>query len=145
MKKKLVLGIILFIMVQQSKAGLIGTELSLETLFQQNETSPTASISFLTTAIVTEPDVEFPRVADLEVDNPPFGLRLVNTAINIGDDFLEIDFDNATGFPNFAPGFQNTYVFTFDSNAVVDITGASINTEVTTLGLAENDVTFLGD
>ena len=76
---------------------------------------------------------------------PGFAGSLVNTAIDVGDNYLEIDFDNTAPAARFASAFQNTYIFTFDSAAIVNITSATINASPTTLALASSDVTFLGN
>lgn len=144
MKKQLSLGLLLTALAQPSSAALLGTELSLDTIFQSTPASPISSLSFLTTATVVEPGVEFPDVGALEVDDPPFGLFLVDVAIDVGDNFIEIDFDNA-GNGQFAPGFQNTYIFTFDSAVAATITAAAIDSTVTTLGLVASDVGFAGN
>jgi hypothetical protein len=47
--------------------------------------------------------------------------------------------------PSFASGFENTYVFQFDSAALATIVGARIDDSVTTLGLDDADVRFEGN
>ena len=136
--------VLFFSIIQTSHAGLLGTTLSLDTVFQRTLTSPVIPLSFSTTATVIEPGIEFPSVASLLVSNPN-GFVLADTAINAGDDFLEIDFDNATNISHFDAAIQNTYVFTFDSVATPSITDASIDTSITTLGLTDSDVTFSGN
>ncbi len=145
MKNKIAVGTALIALMQISYAGLLESEISLETIAQLTSTSTIESLSFITTATVTDPGIEFPSVSDLEIDNPPFGLRLVDVAINVGDDFIEIDFDNISESSSFTSSFQNTYVFTFDNDVALTITGASIDSNVTSLGLAANDVTFSGN
>lgn len=88
----------IFGMAQVSQATLIGTELSLETIFQSTPSSSVNTIGFLTTATVREPGVEFPSLSATQVSNPPLGLQLVNVAINSGNNFIEIDFDNSAPF-----------------------------------------------
>ncbi len=129
---------------QTSNAALLGTDLSIETLFQQTSSSTIETIGFLTTATVVEPGVEFPSLASTEVVNPPLGLTVVDVAINAGDAFLEIDFDNVT-HTGFAFSFFNGYAFTFDSSLAVTFTGATIDTSVTTLGLTQSDLSFSGN
>lgn len=128
-------------------AGLNGTELSLRTLFQATPMSTPIITSFERTVAVSSSTVEFPDVASLfnPGSNVPPGFALVNVAIDVGNDYVEIDFDNSGAHTRFASSFENTYVFRFDSAAVVDITGAQINTDVTTLGLAPSDVRFTGN
>jgi len=128
-------------------AGLTGTELSLRTLAQATSSSTPFTTSFERTVVVGS-TVEYPNVESLfnpATGVPPgFAHSLVNTAIDVGDDYVEIDFDNA-GFHTFASGFENTYVFRFDSAAIVDIKGAEIDSAVTTLGLRPSDVRFSGN
>lgn len=128
-------------------AGLTGTELSLRTLAQATPSSTPFITSFERTVVVG-PAVEYPDVASLfnpDTGVPPgFAHSLVNTAIDVGNDYVEIDFDNA-GFNTFASGFENTYVFRFDSAAIVDIQGAEIDSTVTTLGLEPSDIRFIGN
>ena len=137
-------GLLILFFTKVSEATLLGTELSIETVFQQTSGSTVETIGFLTTATVVEPGVEFPSLAATEVINPPFGLQVVDVAINAGDDFIEIDFDNAT-FAMFASAFLNGYIFTFDSNVAVDIVDATIDTAVTTLGITASDIAFSGN
>lgn len=127
---------------------LIGTELSLRTQGQATPTSELFVTSFPASATVTADDVEFPDVASLfdpTVGVPPgFARSLVDVAIDVGADFLTIDFDNVV--PNrFATGFQNTYVFTFDAETRLAITDAVIDEDVTTLGLTDDRVFFEGN
>lgn len=142
--KSMVTGAALASIPYTSQAALLGTELSLEVLFQQTSISEPSTIGFLTTAIVQEPEVEFPSAEALEVDNPPFGLQVVDVAINAGDNYLEIDFDNVV-FSSFAPAYFNGYAFTFDSDVAVTFTDASVDTSVTTLGITQSDLSFSGN
>ncbi len=91
--------------------------------------------------------MEFPNIASLydpSVGSPPgFARSFVNTSIDVGADYLAIDFDNA-GFGRFAPGFKNTEVFTFTAPIALQITGVSIDPR-TTLGLTLDRVTFDGN
>ena len=139
------LTIVFCVTAQVSQATLIGTELSLETVFQATSTSPVNTIGFLTTATVREPGVEFPSLSATQVNNPPFGLVLVNVAINAGSNFIEIDFDNSAPFTGFASAFRNSYLFTFDHVATPSIQGAFIDRGVTSLGLSDSDLSFSGN
>lgn len=143
MKKISLMGLLLFLLAPTSYAGLIDTELSLKTIFQRTPTSSIENIGFLTTATVIEPEVEFPSINDLQIDGA--SLVLVDVSINIGDDFIEIDFENSAPSSKFAAGFENTYVLKFDSVASVNIVGAEIDNSVTTLALDPSDVTFTGN
>jgi hypothetical protein len=132
-----------------TQAKLIGTELSLRTLAQATSTSTPFVTSFERTVIVSDSLVEYPDVSSLfnpgsEVP-PGFASSLVDVAIDVGDDFIEIDFDNSAPFSVFASGFENTYIFKFDSSAIVDIVGAEIDTSLTTLGLVSSDISFIGN
>ncbi len=134
---------------QTAEAGLIGTQLSLRTLAQATPSSPPFTTSFPNTVTVSATSVEYPDIASLfdpSTGVPPgFARSLVNTAIDVGDNYVEIDFDNSAPFTQFASAFQNTYIFRFDSSAVVRITGAAIDSSVTTLGLDASDVSFIGN
>ena len=143
MKNLTLIGLLLFSLAQSSVAGLIGTELSLKTIFQATSSSNIETIGFLTTATVIEPGIEFPSLDDLEIDGS--GFNLVDVSINIGDDFVEIDFANSAPFSVFASGFENTYVLKFDSASVINIINAKIDNTVTTLGLDSSDVSFVGN
>jgi hypothetical protein len=143
MKKTLLFGLLLLSLTQTSQAALIGSQLSVEAIFQSTASSPIETIGFLTTATVIDPGIEFPSFAALDV--PGDSLDLVDTSVDVGDDLIEIDFDNTSAFTSFASAFQNTVVFTFDSLAAITFTGATIDTGVTTLGLTADDVTFSGN
>jgi hypothetical protein len=142
MKNLTLIGLLLCSLAQTSYAGLIGTEISLKAIFQASSSSSIETIGFLTTAIVVEPGVEFPSINDFEVEGS--GSNLVDVSINVGDDFIEIDFSNVSS-GRFASSFENTYVFKFDNVASVNLTGAEIDNSVTTLALASSDVRFTGN
>ncbi|WP_081251817.1 VPLPA-CTERM sorting domain-containing protein [Rhodovulum sulfidophilum] len=129
--------------------SLVGTELSLKTEAQATPTSQLFVTSFPASVTVSETSVEFPDVASLfdpTVGVPPgFASSLVDVAIDVGADFLTIDFTNSAPFSLFATGFKNTYVFTFASSVALNITDAIIDTNVTTLGLTDGRVTFSGN
>ena len=126
-------------------AGLNGTEVSYRVLAQATPSSTPFIVSFERTVVVG-PAVEYPNVASLfnpDTEVPPrFARSLVNTAINVGNDYVEIDFDNA-GFNTFASGFENTLIFRFDRTAILEIKGAEIDNAVTTLGLEPSDIRFI--
>ena len=143
------LFVVLPVSAMGQSASLIGTELSLRTQGQATPTSELFVVSFPASAIVTAPEVEFPDVASLfdpSVGVPPgFANSLVDVAIDAGEDFIEIDFTNSAPFFQFASGFQNTYVFTFDSTVDLQLTNATIDDSVTTLGLTPDRIDFVGD
>jgi hypothetical protein len=124
------------------QSALLGTELSIETLYQGTQTSTPTQIGFLTTATVSDSVVEFPSLADLETGSG--GMSLVDVSIDVGDDYLDIGFDNA-GFGYFATGYFNGYVFTFDSDTAVTFTEATVDSVVTTLGLNDSLLSFVGN
>ena len=125
-----------------ASASLIGTEFSLEVIFQLSPSAAVQRIGILSTATVSESEVEFPNVADLDTKQP--GVILLNVSIDVGADRVDIDFDKV-GTGAFARAYENTYIFRFDSEIAVEITGATIDTSVTTLDLAPEDVTFSGN
>ena len=127
--------------------SLIGTELSLRTQLQLTPTSELAVSPFPASVIVSETEVEFPDVESLFGGDPvPPGFGgVANVAIDAGADFLEIDFANSAPDFQFASAFQNTYVFTFDSAIALQITDATIDDSVTTLGLTPDRLDFAGN
>ena len=140
----------LFVIFPASAIGqsvsLIGTELSLSL---RNQTTPSSELFvslFPASAIVSETEVEFPDVESLFGGDPvpPEIGAIADVAIDAGADFLEIDFTNA-GFSQFASAFENTYVFTFDSAIALQITDATIDDSVTTLGLTPDRINFAGN
>lgn len=149
MNTKIAAAIATLITSVSSHAGLTNTELSLRTLAQATSSSPPITTSFERTVTVSDTLVEFPDVASLFNPGSPvppgFARGLVNVAIDVGNTFITIDFANTAPFTLFASGFQNTYIFKFDSAAAVDIVGASVDPAVTTLGLAPTDITFSGN
>lgn len=142
-------GLIMSSSAYAATVSLIGTELGLRAEAQATPTSQLFVTSFPASATVSESSVEFPDVASLfdpTVGVPPgFASSLVDVAIDAGADFLEIDFTNSAPFSLFATGFKNTYVFTFASSIAVNITDAVIDTDLTTLGLTDDRVTFSGN
>lgn len=141
MKKEALATLLLSAVTSTSQAALLGSELSLETIYQSTSSSQVYTIGYLTIATVTEPGVEFTSLQALETS----GSTLYDVSINVGDDFIEIDFDNTQPYSRFGSALMNGYVLTFDSAVAVNFTDAIIDTSVTTLGLAESDVTFLGN
>lgn len=75
----------------------------------------------------------------------PSGLSVVDVSINAGNDFLDIGFANSAPYSLFASGYRNSYVFTFDSVAKPTITSALVDHSLTTLGLTNSDLTFVGN
>ena len=145
MKKIICTSFLFFVSTGSSQAALIGSELSLETTFQSTPTSAVETIGFLTTAIVADPGIEFSSLASTEVINPPLGLQVIDVSIDAGNNFIDINFSNSSPFSSFSSAYQNGYLFTFDSASAIDITGASIDSNVTTLGLTANDLVFTGN
>jgi hypothetical protein len=136
------------LMATDANAGLIGTELTLTAEAELTATSPLIEFSFPHVVTVSATSVEFPDVASLFDPNSPtlpgFAHSLVNVAIDVGDNFITYDFHNA-GFGVFATGFKNGDLFEFDSQALATITGASVDKKLTTLGLVDSDLTFIGN
>jgi hypothetical protein len=133
--------------VPSAHAGLVGTSLTLSLLGQITSSSPAFKSSFPKSALVSDSSVEFADVHSLFNDGdpkPPGWTYIVNTAIDASDNALVIDFKHA-GKGAFAPGYQNTYVFTFDSVIKTTLSSASIDTAVTTLGLSADDITIAGN
>ena len=122
-------------------AGLDGTDLTIDILAQITAMSTPIQAGFTTTAIVG-PSVEFPSLAALSAEVP--GFNVIDLAINAGNDFLEIDYDN-TGTGYFSDAFFNGYRFTFDSATAATITGATVNESVTTNGLTNSRLSFSGN
>ena len=127
-----------------ASAALIGTQLSIQTQYQQYAESEIHTTGFLTTATVVEPGVEFSSLAATEVENPPQGFQVVDVAINAGDNYLEIDFSNVNHF-SFSSAYFNGYVFTFESSVAPVITNATLDTSITTMGLVNSDLLFTGN
>lgn len=121
-----------------STEGLIGETVTLVGRGQEFAGSAVFSEDF-STVTVAEPGVEFPSVAAFET--PGSGVLLVDVAIDVGRDFLEIDFSNAVHTSMYAMWFFNGYSLRTDASSIV-FTAASIDSDITTLGLAPSDVTF---
>ncbi len=127
--------------------GLVGSELGIGLLFQSNATSDPFTQDFPRTVTVSDTEVEFANAQDLfdpTVPRPAGFGRIVETQIDAFNDAIEIDFDNA-GSGRFTRALENTYVFTFESQAIVNFTAAQIDTSATTLGLVDESVRFAGD
>ncbi len=133
-----------FALAQVSEAGLVGTEVMRESIFQSTASSPLNKLTLLNTITVKDPGVEIPSLKALQVSNP-LGMHLVDTAIDIGDNFIEISFRNSAPDTSFAPGFFNGAIYSFHHSVAPSISGALIDRSVTTLGLSDSDVTFSGN
>lgn len=125
-------------------ASLIGTELRIGAINQVSATSELFLIDFPASAIVSEDTIEFPSADSLfsGFDRPP-GSYIVDTSINAGGNYIEVDFDNA-GNGRFASWYRNAYIFGFTSEALVTITGASVDRSVSNLGVNDSSVYFEG-
>ncbi len=127
---------------------LVGTRLSLETWAQATQTSELFVTSFDNVVRVHDPGVEYPDVSSLFDPSSPvppgFARGLVDVAIDIKPAAIEIDFDNVV-HTQFAFGYQNTYVFTFDAAAEPLLARARIDESRTTLGLDAEDVYVRGN
>ena len=126
-----------------------GQEVRINVIGQSTPESEVIFFGFETLAIVDERYVEFPSIA--AINNPASGAppgfsgRLVDVAIDVSTDTLTIDFDNAPPDTTFAPGFQNTYVFTFSGANEQIIGNAQIDRTVTNLDLEDSDVAVEGN
>lgn len=113
---------------------LTGSELRLRGEAQLTPTSERVTNSLPASAIVSESEVEFPNSASLfDPDSPVlpgFARRFVDSSIDVGADFIEIDYGNA-GFGRFATGFQNTAVYTFTAPIALQITEAVVDPSTT--------------
>jgi hypothetical protein len=121
---------------------LIGSELGVGLELQSTPTSQLFTNSFPVSAIVSESAVEFPNAASLFGNIAP-GFFTVNGSIDVGADYLKLDYANA-GFGTFANTFKNTVVFTFTAPIALQITNVLIDPS-TTLGLTPDHVTFEGN
>lgn len=141
MKSVIFSGLIFLTFAHSIPDTLFSTKLSLEAIYQHTSTSPIEKISIPKTVTISEPAIEFPSVAKLEIDNLVYDFNLIDVSINAANNFIEIDFDNVSSQGGFSPAYENTYVFTFHRTPPLVITGANIDA-TTTLGLSNSDVTF---
>lgn len=143
------LVVLLPLTVAAGDGGLLGSTLSLRTIAQATPDSEAIVSSFPALAIVDVGRVEFPDVESLSITSAPlpenFSRYLVNVSIDAGADYIEIGFHDAGPPSYFAPAHLNTYVFTFESEQAIFFRGARINRFVTTLGLDDEDVWFVGN
>ena len=123
--------------------GLLETAFSVEVQFQPDAGSERQALSFEDTQTVGA-GVEFPSLAALLIADNPFDLRVVDVSVDVGDDFIDIDFDNAQDIM-FADGFFNGYRFAFDSTVPVDILSASFDETLTTFDFDDGNLEFLGN
>lgn len=145
--KKLVLTTTL-LLTMPAYAGLDGAEVTLRTIVQDTPSSPPI-ITSVERPVMAGPGIEYLHVADLfnpiTEAQPGFVPNLVDVAIDIANDHINIDFKNSAPFAQFGAGFQNTYIFRFDSEIARSIAAAEIDNSVTTLGLQPSDVHLAGD
>ena len=126
----------------QAHADLIGTNVTFGTLYQQTSTSMPVVVSTTATEPVVLGEVTFPSLQAYGVSNN-LGLFLVDGAVTVGADSLTETFANA-GSGAFASAYKNDAVYTFESAALVNITGAVVD-PISNLGLTDADLTFSGD
>ncbi|MEM7744070.1 MAG: hypothetical protein AAF409_10200 [Pseudomonadota bacterium] len=118
-------------------ADLIGSRFGLEGWNQRNPGDELLKVRVPGSATVRNPGVEFPQVSKL-FDTPEgraairAGIigRFVNTWIDIGPNWIEIDFKRA-GSGRFAGAHQNTYVFVFDKSSPIELSRARIDPRTT--------------
>lgn len=122
---------------------LVGSELRLRTEIQRTPSSELLVSASPASAIVSESAVEFPNVQSLFDPRDFPGFFIVNSAIDAGADYLEINYANAGGIGVFSNTFKNNYVFTFTAPVALQITDVLIDPR-TTLGLTPDRVTFDG-
>ncbi|GFO76844.1 hypothetical protein BPLS_P4889 [Bathymodiolus platifrons methanotrophic gill symbiont] len=114
---------------------LLGTEITLKVIYQPYPSSAIGTISSINLETVIDPGHEFPRINELDIYN----YSLVNVSIDVGDDYIEIGFRNASS-GRFSRAVENTYVLEFDKMASGKIGSATIDRSVTTLDLSDSDV-----
>jgi len=118
-------------------AGLNGETVTLMGHGQETAASEVLTIDFGMTTVV-EPGVEYPSIAAFDTQPTRF---LVDTAINIGNDFLEIDFSNESLFTSYTAVFFNGYSLKVETSSIKFIS-ANIDSGLTTIGLTASDITF---
>jgi len=123
-----------------AQSSLIGSNITIDTILQSEADSQPQVIGVKTTVPVAEPVVEFPSLKAIQ--GP--GLELVDVAINVGADFLEIDFDNVTD-PQFGDAYFNGYVFTLADDVAFNFIAATVDATATTIGLDNDDVVLSGN
>jgi len=114
---------VVFFYNTSTQAGLVGSVMSFEGIYQSTPTSDVQRIGVLTTVEVSATEVEFPMLGDLDLNVP--GIFLINASLDVGDDYVEFDYDNA-GSGSFLVGYQNTAILRFDRDAALTFTGAEI-------------------
>jgi len=81
------------------------------------------------------------RVVGPDIEWPTLGGGLVSVAIDLDSNSVVLDYSQA-GSGVFCSGQENTYVFTDSGNSIPPILSVLIDTNVTTLGISADDVTF---
>ncbi|TXK94535.1 hypothetical protein BMR02_13860 [Methylococcaceae bacterium HT1] len=122
--------------------NLLGTEIDLKIIYQPSSSSTIKTLTHPATASIVEPGIEFPRTLDLDIIGD--GIPMINVSINVGNDFIEIDFSNASD-GKFWSAVENTFVFRLNDIESDKITSATIDSSVTTLELENSDVRFVGN
>ena len=149
MRACLVILALLFAMPVQAQT-LIGSTFGLEGWFQETPGRDVVRVRVPASATVRHPGVEFPRVQSL-FDTPEARQairegrlnRFVNTWIDIGPNWIEIDFRRA-GSGQFTRAHMNTYVFVFDKASPVRLEDARIHPR-TTLGISPGRLSTRGN
>ena len=96
--------------------------------------------------IVTSLDVELPEIARLfGTDGIVPNEFQVNVSYDIGDVYVEINFDDVFSAGTFSSRFLNAAVLSFSAPRDIQITGVSIDDSVTTFGLTEDRIAFDGN
>ena len=157
--KKLLFTLLLFLSLNQaSNAGLLGSEVVFKTQYQAHIGDKILIIMLPVAETIVEPGIEFPsdyhtdKLNGNKLEKHDFDYGVIDidsvyplalVGVNVGDDFIEIDF---TDSGRFSQASENTYVFKFSAANLTDnITSVTIDSSVTTLELADPDVQFIGN
>ena len=132
------------ISVQSATISLYGTELTIQSLYQQNADSELQELSFASTATVG-PGVEISNLADLEIASNPFNLFIVPVSIDVGEDYIELDYSIGDSSGAFASGTFNGYKFTFDGSVPINILNATVNPVSNIVGFDDSRLSFDGN
>lgn len=126
-----------------ANATLVGSDITLDTIYQQTGLDAETLIGVSATETVRDPGVEFPSLGDLSI--PDRSSSLVDVSIDAGNDFVAIDFDNAVQGSQFSTGYFNGYILTFEEDVAENLTGAAVDSDVTTLELSDSDIELSGN
>lgn len=114
---------------------LVGERVTLASVYQSSLDAPAEWLDPLATATIGAERVEFPSLRTLELALDP-GNPSEELAIDIGPNWIELNYAQAIFYTGYAQGVRNDYELRFSPTAAARLRGVSIDALGTTLAVS---------